>query len=48
MRDCPTISARGRDTNQVTPNVPDGGATKRNHFYVIKSKANSGKDAGKL
>ena len=47
--DCPTIMARGRYAKQVPPNDLDGGAPKRNHFYVLPAKgARSDEDASKL
>lgn len=48
VRDCPTIISRGREANQVTPNAPDVGAQKMNHFYVPLAKETSGEDACNL
>lgn len=42
VRDCTTVAARGGEVSHVPPNVPDGGATKRNHFYLLHAKANLG------
>ncbi|XP_015084123.1 uncharacterized protein LOC107027476 [Solanum pennellii] len=38
VRDCPTISARGRKAKKVPANVSDSGAPRRNHFYALRAK----------
>lgn len=46
MRDCPTISARGRESNKVPPSVSDLGAQAQNNFYVLQAKTKSDKEVG--
>ena len=49
VRDCTTITSRGKHTKQNTLTIPECSAPKRNHFYVLQGKvANSGDDAGML
>ncbi|XP_049352803.1 uncharacterized protein LOC125817312 [Solanum verrucosum] len=41
MRDWPTLSAKGKETNQAPHGGPDPNAPKRNHFYVLQSNKKS-------
>ncbi|XP_049406077.1 uncharacterized protein LOC125869664 [Solanum stenotomum] len=51
MRDCPTLSAKGRDDNQASLDGSDPNAPKRNRFYVVQAnkdkRANLDEGTGK-
>ncbi|XP_015060305.1 uncharacterized protein LOC107006210 [Solanum pennellii] len=38
VKDCPTITARGREAKKVPPSAPEEDAPKRNWFYVLQAK----------
>ncbi|XP_049356980.1 uncharacterized protein LOC125821605 [Solanum verrucosum] len=47
MRDCPTLKAKGKETNQVAHDGPDPNAPKRNHFYMLQPNKDKGTNEGK-
>ncbi|WMV50128.1 hypothetical protein MTR67_043513 [Solanum verrucosum] len=42
MRDCPTLKAKGKETNQVAHDGPDPNAPKRNRFYMLQANRDKG------
>ncbi|XP_049399713.1 uncharacterized protein LOC125863738 [Solanum stenotomum] len=46
MLDCPTLKAKGKETNQVAHDGPDPNAPKRNHFYLLQAKRDKGLNGG--
>ena len=47
MRDCPTLKAKGKETNQVALDGPDPNAPMRNRFYMLQAKKDKGTNEGK-
>lgn len=47
MRDCPTLKAKGKETNQVAHDGPDPNAPKRNRFYMLQANKDKGTNEGK-
>ncbi|WMV50090.1 hypothetical protein MTR67_043475 [Solanum verrucosum] len=46
MRDCPTLKAKGKETNQVAHDGPDPNAPKRNCFYMLQANKDKGTNEG--
>ncbi|KAK4729643.1 hypothetical protein R3W88_022631 [Solanum pinnatisectum] len=38
VRNCPTLSAKGREATQASPNVPDTYAKKNSRFYALRAR----------
>ena len=38
MRDCPTISARGKKSKQDPPSYPGNDAPRKNNFYALRAR----------
>ncbi|XP_049382853.1 uncharacterized protein LOC125847230 [Solanum stenotomum] len=47
IRDCPTLKAKGKETNQVSHDGPDPNAPTRNHFYMLQANKDKGTNEGK-
>uniref|UniRef100_M1DYX3 Gag-pol polyprotein n=1 Tax=Solanum tuberosum TaxID=4113 RepID=M1DYX3_SOLTU len=42
VRNCPTLTARGREAKQASLNGPNLDAPKRNHFYALQANKEKG------
>ncbi|XP_049373336.1 uncharacterized protein LOC125838315 [Solanum verrucosum] len=47
MRDCPTLSAKGREAKQASLDVPDPNDPRKNHFYVLQANKDKGTNPDK-
>ncbi|XP_049363332.1 uncharacterized protein LOC125828072 [Solanum verrucosum] len=47
MRDCPTLKAEGKETDQVAHDGPDPNAPKRNRFLMLQANKDKGTNEGK-